>query len=70
MFKRASAVSAFLLAVLVAGILLAPPQPAVSQTTTLVLKGQSSHPASSNLHLIFKLFAETVDKMSAGRLKI
>ena len=70
MFKRASAVFTFLLAVLAAGILLAPQQPALSQTTTLALKGQSSHPASSNLHLVFKLFAETVDKMSAGRLKI
>ena len=36
----------------------------------LFLKGQSTHPASSNFHLIFKLWAETVEKMSAGRLKI
>ena len=36
----------------------------------LVLKGQSTHPASSNFHLIFKLWAETVEKMTAGRLKI
>jgi TRAP-type mannitol/chloroaromatic compound transport system substrate-binding protein len=45
--------------------------PAESQSTAkFVLKGQSSHPASSNLHLIFKLWAETVEKMSGGRLKI
>ncbi len=45
--------------------------PAESQSTAkFVLKGQSSHPASSNLHLIFKLWAETVEKMSAGRLKV
>ena len=36
----------------------------------MVLKGQSSHPASANFHLIFKLWAETVEKMSGGRLKI
>jgi TRAP-type mannitol/chloroaromatic compound transport system substrate-binding protein len=47
-------------------------QPANAQTTEkpLVLKGQSTHPASSNFHLIFKLWAETVEKMTAGRLKI
>jgi TRAP-type mannitol/chloroaromatic compound transport system substrate-binding protein len=46
--------------------------PAQSQTAArpIVLKGQSSHPAASNFHLIFKLWAETVEKMSAGRLKI
>jgi TRAP-type mannitol/chloroaromatic compound transport system substrate-binding protein len=36
----------------------------------IALKGQSSHPASANLHLVFKLWAETVEKMSGGRLKI
>jgi TRAP-type mannitol/chloroaromatic compound transport system substrate-binding protein len=36
----------------------------------MVLKGQSSHPATSNLHQVFKLWAETVEKMSGGRLKI
>jgi TRAP-type mannitol/chloroaromatic compound transport system substrate-binding protein len=41
----------------------APPKP-------ILLKGQSTHPASSNFHLIFKLWAETVEKMSGGRLKI
>ena len=41
MFKRASSVLAFLLALVAAGVLLAPQQPAVSQTTKFVLKGQS-----------------------------
>ncbi|MBX9591872.1 MAG: TRAP transporter substrate-binding protein [Hyphomonadaceae bacterium] len=70
MFRRALAVSAFLLALAAAGVVLAPQGPAVSQTTKLVLKGQSSHPASANLHLIFKVWAETVEKMSGGRLKV
>jgi TRAP-type mannitol/chloroaromatic compound transport system substrate-binding protein len=33
------------------------------------LKGQSSHPAASNFHLIFKLWAEQMEKMSGGRFK-
>jgi len=70
MMRRALAVSAFLLALVAAGVLLFPQQPAISQTTKFVLKGQSSHPAASNFHLIFKLWAETVEKMSAGRLKV
>ena len=48
-------------------------EPAQAQTPApkpLVLKGQSTHPASANFHLIFKLWAETVEKMSGGRLKI
>jgi len=36
----------------------------------LRLKGQSSHPAAANFHLIFKLWAENVDKMTGGRVKI
>ena len=36
----------------------------------LRLKGQSSHPASANFHLIFKLWAENVEKMTGGRVKI
>jgi len=36
----------------------------------LRLKGQSSHPASANLHLLFKLWAENVEKMTGGRVKI
>ena len=73
MSRRAAAVFAFVLAVVVAvGALLATREPAVSQTSTtkFVLKGQSSHPASSNFHLIFKLWADTVDRMSGGRLKV
>jgi len=67
MLRRASAVCAFLLALVAAGVALQ--QPATAQTK-FVLKGQSSHPASANLHLIFKLWADTVEKMSAGRLKV
>jgi TRAP-type mannitol/chloroaromatic compound transport system substrate-binding protein len=62
---------ATLCALAAAGLLLA--SPALGQTPAakpIVLKGQSSHPATSNFHLIFKLWAETVEKMSAGRLKI
>jgi TRAP-type mannitol/chloroaromatic compound transport system substrate-binding protein len=71
MLRRASAAFVFVLALVAAAVLLVPREPAVSQTTTkLVLKGQSSHPASANLHLIFKVWAETVEKMSGGRLKI
>jgi TRAP-type mannitol/chloroaromatic compound transport system substrate-binding protein len=51
------------------GMLVAGPTPVPAQRP-LVLKGQSSHPATANLHLIFKLWAETVEKMSAGRVKI
>jgi TRAP-type mannitol/chloroaromatic compound transport system substrate-binding protein len=36
----------------------------------MVLKGQSSHPAASNFHLIFKQWGEAVERMSGGRLKI
>ena len=70
MFKRVLAVLAFLVALVAAGVMLAPQQPAVSQTAKFVLKGQSSHPASANLHLIFKVWAESVEKMSSGRLKV
>jgi TRAP-type mannitol/chloroaromatic compound transport system substrate-binding protein len=60
-----------LLAVMAAGaIAVAMSQaPALAQGK-MVLKGQSSHPASANFHLIFKLWAEKVDLMSGGRLKI
>jgi TRAP-type mannitol/chloroaromatic compound transport system substrate-binding protein len=37
---------------------------------TIMLKGQSSHPASANFHLIFKLWGETVEKMAGGRVKL
>jgi TRAP-type mannitol/chloroaromatic compound transport system substrate-binding protein len=46
----------------------APAKPAVKGG--MVLKGQSSHPAASNFHLIFKLWAESVEKMSGGRLRV
>ena len=46
-----------LLALLVAGVFLGSPARVFSQAapTPLLLKGQSSHPAAANLHLIFKL---------------
>ena len=65
MRKRFQVLSAAVAAVL----MLAVAGPASSQTT-LRLKGQSTHPASANLHLIFKLWAETLEKMTAGRIKI
>ena len=34
------------------------------------LKGQSSHPGTANLHLIFKLWAETMEKMTGGKFKV
>ncbi len=71
MLRRILAVVAIVIAGAVAGALLfTPQQPAISQPAKFVLKGQSSHPASANLHLIFKLWAETVEKMSNGRLKV
>jgi TRAP-type mannitol/chloroaromatic compound transport system substrate-binding protein len=58
-----------LLAVVAAGTLLILQGPATAQQT-FTLKGQSSHPATANFHLIFKLWGETVEKMSNGRLKV
>ena len=52
-----------------AGCMLAA-SPAFAQQTKLSLKGQSSHPASANLHLIFILWAQTLEKMSGGRISI
>ena len=44
------------------GLVAAITQPVQAQAPKpLVLKGQSTHPASSNFHLIFKLWAETVE---------
>jgi len=43
--------------------------PAWSQKA-VVLKGQSSHPASSNFHQVFKTWGETVEKMSGGKVKM
>jgi TRAP-type mannitol/chloroaromatic compound transport system substrate-binding protein len=60
-----------LLALVAAIFMFASPGPALSQTAKpILLKGQSSHPATSNFHLIFKMWGETVEKMSGGRLKI
>jgi TRAP-type mannitol/chloroaromatic compound transport system substrate-binding protein len=60
-----------LLAVAAAGALaMAVSQAPASAQAKMVLKGQSSHPASSNFHLIFKLWSEKVEAMSAGRLKV
>ena len=61
--------TALLGALAAAGLMLGSPAPAGAQQN-FSLKGQSTHPASANLHLIFKLWAETVEKMSAGRLKV
>ena len=33
-------------------------------------KGQSSHPATANFHLIFKLWAEQMEKMTGGRFMV
>lgn len=63
MRKRFGSVVGAALAALVALV-----SPADAQT--IRLKGQSSHPASANWHLVFKLWAETVEKMTAGRVKI
>ena len=49
--------------------MLAVPGPVQAQAK-LTFKGQSSHPATSNFHLIFKLYAEQMEKMSGGRVKI
>jgi TRAP-type mannitol/chloroaromatic compound transport system substrate-binding protein len=69
MSKRASVFFAAALAV--TSLTMASPEPAWSQAPKpIVLKGQSSHPATANFHLIFKLWAETTEKMSGGRLKI
>jgi TRAP-type mannitol/chloroaromatic compound transport system substrate-binding protein len=63
---------AFVAALTAASLFVASPHPASAQQAPrpMVLKGQSSHPAAANLHLIFKQWAETTEKMSGGRLKI
>jgi TRAP-type mannitol/chloroaromatic compound transport system substrate-binding protein len=58
-----------------AGLVAAIPEPVQAQAQKpaarpMVLKGQSSHPAAANLHLIFKLWGEQVEKMSGGRVKV
>lgn len=66
----AKAIKAALAAVFGATVLWGTVADAQTQAKPMVLKGQSTHPATSNLHLIFKLWAESVEKMSGGRLKI
>jgi len=56
-------------AIAAAALGLAASGPAWSQKP-IVLKGQSSHPASSNFHLVFKTWGETVEKMSGGKVKM
>jgi TRAP-type mannitol/chloroaromatic compound transport system substrate-binding protein len=60
------------LAALALGAVVACSAAADAQTADrpLRLKGQSSHPASANFHLIFKLWADNVEKMTGGRVKI
>jgi len=59
---------ALLAAVSMLGGSLAPPPATAQQTVTL--KMQASWPAALTLYDNFKMFAERVDKLSAGRLKI
>ena len=56
-------------ALLTAGLVAAVPATAQAQQK-FNFKAQSSHPAASNFHLIFKLWAEQMDKMSGGRFKV
>ena len=55
-----------------ASLIAASPGPAAAQTAEepLVLKGQSSFPAAANFHLLFVHWAESVEKMSGGSVKI
>jgi TRAP-type mannitol/chloroaromatic compound transport system substrate-binding protein len=71
MLRRAIAASGFVLAMTAAGAMLTQQGPAYAQAPKpIVLKGQSSHPAASNFHLIFKHWGEAVEKMSGGRVKV
>jgi TRAP-type mannitol/chloroaromatic compound transport system substrate-binding protein len=70
MSRRASVSLAFALALAAVAFVAAPGDPALAQQKVLKLKGQSSHPAAANFHLIFKLWGETVEKLSGGRVKI
>jgi TRAP-type mannitol/chloroaromatic compound transport system substrate-binding protein len=71
MLRRVLGASGFVLALTAAGAMLGPQERAQAQAPKpLVLKGQSSHPAASNFHLIFKNWGETVEKLSAGRVKV
>ncbi|HEX6113073.1 MAG TPA: hypothetical protein VFZ10_12225, partial [Geminicoccaceae bacterium] len=61
-----------LITVVTACLIAASPGPAQAQTAEqpLMLKGQSSHPAAANLHLLFQHWGESVEKMSGGRVKV
>ncbi len=61
-----------LVALVAAGLLIVSPAPVFAQAAPapILLKGQSSHPAAANLHLIFKLWAEQMGKMTGGRFKV
>lgn len=63
---------AFVAALTAAAFYVATPEPSIAQQAPkpMVLKGQSSHPAASNFHLVFKMWGETVEKLSGGRIKI
>jgi TRAP-type mannitol/chloroaromatic compound transport system substrate-binding protein len=56
-------------AFLAAGLMMAGPVQAQAPAK-FTLKGQSTHPASANLHLIFILWAQTIEKMSGGRITV
>ena len=56
-------------AVVVAVLVAAFPGPVQAQQKWN-FKGQSSHPATANFHLIFKIWAEQMEKMTAGRFKV
>jgi TRAP-type mannitol/chloroaromatic compound transport system substrate-binding protein len=59
-------------ALVATGLIAVSPGSATAQTTEepLLLQGQSTHPATANLHLIFELWADTVEEMTNGRVKI
>jgi TRAP-type mannitol/chloroaromatic compound transport system substrate-binding protein len=54
-----------------AGLVMAVAGSAMAQAPQkFTLKGQSTHPATANLHLIFILWAQTIEKMSGGRITV
>lgn len=58
-------------ALVTAGLVMAVPGSVLAQAPAkFTLKGQSTHPASANLHLIFQLWAQTIEKMSGGRITV
>ncbi|GIX48865.1 MAG: exported solute-binding protein [Candidatus Tectimicrobiota bacterium] len=69
MIKRCSVQLGIVVAVLAVGLVLYPPGAAWAQKT-ITLKFQASWPSGLTLFDNFKMFAEKVEKMSGGRLKI